>query len=940
MRPLHLTISAFGPYAMQEELDFQSLDTGGVLLICGDTGAGKTTLFDALAYALYGKVSGENRGVSHLRSDFASPQTPTFVSLSFTHLNQSYQVTRTPQYSRPSLRGNGMVDEKPTAQLITPSRTLERIAEVNQTIEELLGMTYDQFKQIVMIAQGEFLKLLLSGSKDRSAILRKVFSTQAYEDIQIRLADEARNAKRVLEKLDDAIRQYSEGILLSPESPHRETYEALKETPYGLEALLSLLSTIINEAEDEKRALLAQETVFARKKQETTEALTLARQYNEALQDAQTQSIQEKQLLVSMQQADEALTLLEKKQPERNALRLAIQKLAESLPLYKSLQEQQQELLAIIKKREDAAQHAQTLSQSLEDTRQALLQAKQESEPLKSSLADQLAADMRCTQLAGTGKTLQELKEEYTSAWRMEKQYKQQQSIFLQQSDAYTQESEHVHHLEIRFYSEQAGVLAQQLRQDTPCPVCGSTHHPHPAVPAPDAPRQQQLQNAQANLDTLRFKLQEAGDACSHLKGEWEAKAVHIIDALHAQGFPDQADWTAITPFLSARMEAHQKEVKAASDAQKSAQKQAARYQQLQKHQDELHLKAERDQHSLNNAKDFVAQADTMYALMQEKILHLRGQLPEHADENAAREALKLKQRELNTQESALSDARMQRNKIAALFERTKALLQKAQEQIKRLLSPLQQHKLVPADSLPIPLEPLTAEGNRLEAQMRQLTDAYTRLSHQLESNKQTLSHLQKHAQERHTAEVRLQDWGVLSRVANGTLTGLKSAKITFETYVQQVYFDQVLHAANRRLQIMTAHRYHLWRREEPANLKTQTGLDLDIADAWTGKRRGVQSMSGGESFMASLSLALGLSDVVQASSGGIMMETMFIDEGFGTLSGEALEKAMEIITSLADGRRLVGIISHVDALKEQLERKIVIEKDQQGSHIRIERAL
>ena len=812
MRPLKLTLSAFGPYAAQTVLPLEKLGKGGLYLVTGDTGAGKTTLFDAITYALYDRSSGGVRDGAMLRSKYADPATPTFVELEFEVRGQRYTVRRNPEYPRPKARGEGFTTEKADATLTFADGRppVTRAKEVTAAVIELIGLDYNQFSQIAMIAQGQFTRLLNATTEERSRIFRKLFRTQRYQQLQDALSAQstALSAQRTAQSV--RLGQILASVSCAPDDPEAEALAALPKQPETppdtVEALLQGL-------------LARQEDALAHAAAQRTEAET-------ALDAFQQQ-------LGQLRQAE--------------ALR---QELAQKRS--KAQQTAQQQAARAKAKREALAALDRQLAAS-----EAALTELAGCEAQKVTLETQQAGlSQRETALQKLGQSLAECQKRSAVRKIAQEHY---QHTAQRQDEAHTARDG----LERAFLDAQAGLLARQLEEGVPCPVCGSTHHPAPAQLPHTAPTEAQVNAAKRTAEEADRAAQEASAAAHAALARVDEARTRLrqdAEALLPQRFTSPDGPVPLTVSLLKTALAEE------TDALRAAQ---------------------RELHTAQQANDTACRRKTQ---------------------------LEAQRKAQTTQRAALEAEATAAANAAAAAEAT--------------LKTLDAQQTARPDEAESPLPALEAKLTALQAQRTRLAETEKALTARLVPNRKALAEYCTHAAQLAQLDQRWQWVSALAATAGGTLSSKQ--KIRLEAYIQMQYLDRILIHANTRLMQMTAGQYEL-ERIGAENQKSQSGLDLGVIDHYNGTRRSVKTLSGGESFKASLALALGLSDEVQSAVGGIRLDTLFLDEGFGSLDEDSLEQAIRVLAGLTEGDRLVGIISHVGALKERIDHQVVVKKARTG---------
>ena len=926
MRPLRLTLSAFGPYAAETTLDLEKLGKGGLYLITGDTGAGKTTIFDAITYALYDHSSSGIREGSMLRCKYADDKTPTFVELEFEVHGVRYTVRRNPEYQRPKARGEGMTTEKADATLTYPDDRppVTKAKDVTAAVQEIIGLDYNQFSQIVLIAQGQFTKLLNASTEERSRIFRKLFRTQRYAQLQERLQAEASalNQQRTAQnaKLDSLLG----GLQFSPEDPDAEALRTLCAQTVP-ETALSLLDTLTA-----RQAAALEEAGTAL---QATEAQldTVQQQLGAAAQAqrlAQQLAARQAELAAAKPALDAARAEADRHAGDAaqlDALTAQVTQAQSALAAYDALDTLCRQQTEAQDAARLAAAQAHKRRTQLDSLNAALAAAETELAALADADTRLLALQNRSAQLTQRGEALAKLEQRLADCQRQAKTAHKAQESYRAAAAAQDEARTRQNTLERAFLDAQAGLLAESLVEGAPCPVCGSTHHPARALLPHTAPTQAQVEAArQAAAEADRQAQNASAAAQSALAAANEAKTSLRRDAetLLPERFTTPEGTVPLTFALMTNVLAEENAALQTAQTDCKAQCRQADADCRRKAQLEADRQAKtRQRPALEQA---AAEADRSAAAQNASADALEGQIaerraalpyPRRADAQAALDKLEADRRTLRTG----MDTAQRKLKQA---EQTVAAAEAAVEALTAQQTAAQ--KELPARSA----EELTAQQTELTAAREALRSREKQLSAQLLPNRKTAAQYRAAAEARQALESRWQWVSALAATAGGTLTSKQ--KIKLEAYIQMNYLDRILRYANTRLMQMTAGQYEL-ERIGAENQRSQSGLDLGVIDHYNGTRRSVKTLSGGESFKASLALALGLSDEVQSSAGGIRLDTLFLDEGFGSLDEESLELAIRVLSGLTEGDRLVGIISHVGALKDRIDRQVVVHKARTG---------
>ena len=926
MRPLKLTLSAFGPYAGETVLELEKLGRGGLYLVTGDTGAGKTTLFDAITYALYDHSSGGVREGAMLRCKYADPRTPTFVELEFEVNGQRYTVRRNPEYTRPKVRGEGFTAEKADATLTYADGRppVTKAKDVTAAVQEIIGLDYSQFSQIAMIAQGQFTKLLNASTEERSRIFRKLFRTQRYARLQDRLQEEASrlNQQRTAQnaKLDSLL----SGIRFAPDDPDAAALAALSAQTEP-ETTLALLDALL------ARQTAAQETAAAALKQTEAQLDGLQQQLGAARQAAQLAAqLMEKQAALAA-----AVPALEAARAEsaRHAGDAAqLDALAGQVTQAKAALSAYDALDALCREQKQAADAAQ-LARAQAAKKRTQLEAlaaqltadEQALAALEAAPTQKLALETQEKELAQRGEALATLQSRLAACQKLAQKARRAQEAYRTAAEAKAQAHARRDALDKAFLDAQAGVLARELTEGAPCPVCGSTHHPAKAQLPRTAPTQAQVDAAKQEADTADALAQTASTAAQSANAaadEARRSLRRDAESLLPQRFtapdgPVQLTFALMTTVLAEEADALHTAQAECTAALRQAEADCARRTALDADRQTKTRQRPALEQAASDADRTAAAQSARADALERQITDQRAALPcpQRADAQAALDALEAKRRTFRTG-----------------MEQAEAALRRAQQThaaAKAAVDALLAQQTATAKAVPEqPLEVLQARQAELSAARTALREQAQQLAAQLLPNRTAAENYRAAAAARAALEQRWQWVSALAATAGGTLTSKQ--KIKLEAYIQMNYLDRILRHANTRLMQMTAGQYEL-ERIGAENQRSQSGLDLGVIDHYNGTRRSVKTLSGGESFKASLALALGLSDEVQSAAGGIRLDTLFLDEGFGSLDDESLEQAIRVLAGLTEGDRLVGIISHVGALKDRIDRQVVVRKGRTG---------
>lgn len=1185
MRPLKLVISAFGPYADRVELDMDRLGNSGLYLIAGDTGAGKTTIFDAITFALYGEASGKEREPSMLRSKYAEPGTPTEVELTFSHGGKVYHIQRNPEYERPAKRGSKMTKESAKVQLICPSqRAVTKKGEVAAAIREILGVDHKQFSQIVMLAQGDFMKLLLADTVDRQKIFRELFQTGYYQALQFKIKDQAKKAGSQCQDARNSVQQYIRGMICQEENALVMDVEKAREGKLPMAEVMELLEKLLEQDAAEEGILGRKRAALEENLKKVNANIGKAEEYEKTKNSLEEIKEQEKETAEKLARAEETFREEEAKKGQREEIKKRLTLLEQELPEYdrleqlrgnvreleenlerekkeasekeqaigeeqKSLDEWKEERSSLehagekrerLLRQKETAEEYERLHGNLKKAREkeqkisSLLREserifqeeegkKGQQEEIKKQLtlldkelpeydcmdrwAQELHEGQKRAEKAGRQekkkqkdleelkKSLEELRREQESLGhageekeRLLRQKEQEEEIqkklkalsrdfqgysqlkedLEQKQQIYREAQEHAEELEniyIRrnraFLDGQAGILAAGLKEGEACPVCGSAHHPHLAPIPQEVPTEEELEQARnrseeakeaakrasveageisgkisgqegnlkelsqellegADLSEMEEKIKEYMALCRKKTGELKKQIIAEekkaerkkeldlqipkdekkekqlevkITELREQIISEESQNRALMGQIQSlaeklrfpdRAEAEEQRQRSAEELkalEKDFQKAQKQYEKHSNDWTEAKSRVESLQEQLEQGssegrwKDMPADsgAGELLSALKDMIAGLKAQIAEEDKCVERREEL---DRRIPEKERKLQQLKEEKDKLG---ERTtseeakrESLIREGEELSARLSFPQKEEGERHFRKLSKELESLCKAYEKAQEDYKECSDNMTACKGRVQSlqeqlkraenldkekeleaqteliklketitkdekeiharrtaNESIYDHIKEKSRELESLEAEYQWLNALDSTVNGQIDGKE--KIMLETYIQMNYFDRIIRRANLRFMIMSGGQYELKRQEVSKNRKQQSGLELSVIDHYNGTQRSVKTLSGGESFIASLSLSLGLSDEVQSSAGGIQIETMFVDEGFGSLDPDALEQAYKALASLTEGNRLVGIISHVGNLKEKIDRQIVVAKEKIG---------
>ena len=914
MKPLSLTMSAFGPYSGKTELDFTKLKTGELFLVTGDTGAGKTTIFDAISFALFDGASGDVRENSMFRSKYANPHTPTEVILTFEHKGQQYTVKRVPRYERPVLKGTGTTTQNAYAELKLPDgRILDKRSEIDRYIVELIGLDRNQFSQISMIAQGDFLKLLLASTNERQIIFRKLFKTDRFSKLEELLKTKTQELKRECDNLNLSLSQHINSCVCADESELSPDFEKAKSGNINIPDVVSLIEKAIQNDtaahEREKSAL----SLTEKELEAVNESINLANQYLAIENSILSQSHEHKTEALKLDELSNRLEYTKSLLPKAEQYKAEADKIEFLLPEFDSLDKTNAEKLkaekdalaannAILSKEKELSA-LQSNIQCLKEERKTLSTSGQQREKL---VAERQNIETQLKELKVLFTELDTYRISREEAISADTIYKKISVKAKELNDSYQTAYR-------AFLDEQAGVIAEALVEGAACPVCGSLSHPNPAKKSLAAPTKEVLEQLRKKNDDIQKQYETA----SLESGQKKAIAKSQYDKL--------------VPIVAEKFG--------------SGAKIGSAHDNVKQNISTLNLNKSAVDKAISDEEKNIARFEQLEPLIQNQEQKLAALIEEISLTKSALAALYAKSAELSKQAQTLSaklpfksKAEAQAKKAAFIAEQSKIISENqtaeqnkntCEKHLAELLGKINQLK-AQLNSLTKPdMEALSQKKNELLSKKNFASQSINTLFARISSNKSALCKIKELYNKLDLTSKKYISMLSLSYTASGKLTGKE--KISLESYIQATYFDRIITHANARLYKMTNHKYELKRSEMAEDNRLLSGLDLDVFDCGNGTVRSVKTLSGGESFMASLSLALGLADEIQSSAGGVVLDTMFIDEGFGSLDENSLKQAITVLQSLAGKDRLVGIISHVAELKTKIDKQIVVTKGQNG---------
>lgn len=928
MRPIELKMSAFGPFAGLTTLKLDALGTDGLYLITGDTGAGKTTIFDAIIYALYGEASGNIRTTDMLRSKYANADTATFVELTFVFKDKTYIVRRNPEYLRPSKRGEGrFTKESAKAQLTMPDKeVITGLVSVNNKIIEIIGLNKNQFSQIAMLPQGEFMRLLLADTKQRIEIFREIFDTEPYLLLQDRIKRDANELYRLVSDYKKSMAQYVADVYCDENSEYNQALINIKnDSQMSIKEILDIIDKII--AQDKSCADEYDKAIISIDKgiDQLNSKITIAIQTEKIKDDYKSALTQLNNLTEEYENVYSIYKAECEKDSERNELSLNIEKSSEKLESYELLEKYKKDYGKKLDKINNITQDIHEDTNSLNECIKQIDNCKKEAEILKNTELEIEKLNSKISDIIKKKEGVEYLKDVFERKIKAVSQADEAKDRYMSAFAAYEEANNRYLKMEKAFFNEQAGIMAAALEEGQPCPVCGSVTHPVPAVAGDDAPTEMQLKKYKIYVEDKSKECSELSSQSGLLSGQAESMNNMFLGSIvnfntqWKEALDNSSDDETIRVDIIQLLADLGKILDEAMLEKKNADENISKYNNLIKMLSDYDKKVEQFKDKINKSKNELAILSTQNENMQKQISQLEKELGNKDIMQAKKliNDMKLKKVQLD---KAYEAAKKQYDEYTINIKTLKNRISDLQKQISHT-----DKQKTPDIDIPMyekQLEDMKKERLKLR-EKKNIVDI------RIANNEKVYKSIERVNEKSEKSEKHYSWLRTLSDTVNGSLSG--KSRIKLETYVQMSFFDRIIMRANTRFMRLTDGQYELKRSDSKDNYKNQTGLELDIIDHYNGTIRSVKSLSGGEAFEASLSMALGMSDEIQSRSGGIQIDTMFIDEGFGSLDDESLSQAVKVLNSLSSSDRLIGIISHVSVLKDRIDKQIVVNKGKTG---------
>lgn len=927
MRPIKLVLSAFGPYASKIELDLSKLGENGVYLITGDTGAGKTTIFDAITFALFGKPSGDIRDVKTLRSEYAKEEIETYVELDFVYHDEEYHIYRRPEYTYTHVQKNGEVKQRSKATdayLILPNgERIVKPTEVTKQVEQLLGMKRDQFRQIAMIAQGSFLEILNADTKERGKLFEKVFMTSKYSVLMDRLNQMAKESYLALNDAKLRLQQIISDVRV-PETL-QEQYTQMLETfaMDDIHPVYDLLDEIIANSKESIEKLQKQKEEVQNQLQKSRKEET---EKTKQLQDLLSLEKLLKEKPVKEEKAnlytERVKTDGEKYHIQIDALKKEQVQIEHELPEYASLTK-------LSKKLADVKKQVSTILKDLE-TKTNFKKQLDKNIALKQKEAQLLTdSELSLNKVVLKEEEIEKKISAFHHASMIQSEYqnaintlKGKTQLLEASANRKVILQKQYDDAQISYFANQAGLLASRLIKSEPCPVCGSLEHPRPASHSDKLVTEEEINQYKKKVDQAEKEYQMTSKACVDANLKMNALQ-NELELVLKSVTEETVQFEDVKLFIDEHTVQLQKEQKEILTRIKQLQQQSKRYQELQKQIPQLQQKLTAISEEVNQNEIAQAKLSVEYVQLQKQIQEITTKL-KYSSETEAKNRISMITKQILEYQQQInrleSESKLAMDELVYVNAQIDMLNEKVSSSIDVISNYQNQLKL------------LQTEIENLQVQQEEILKCIHN-TEMYESDAQDTK--KKIVSESDAYQIKLSRYSSLKELADVAMGNGRSSKekITLQEYVQIAYLDRMIHKANERYLSMSNQQYQLVRSAGAKDKRSHEALDLDVIDFSNGSIRPVSSLSGGESFIASLALALGMSDEIQSQAGGIQIDTMFIDEGFGTLDQDSLNNAIQTLMNLSGENRLVGIISHVKELKERIHKGIIVTKDLHGSH-------
>ena len=927
MRPIKLVLSAFGPYASKIELDLSKLGENGVYLITGDTGAGKTTIFDAITFALFGKPSGDIRDVKTLRSEYAKEEIETYVELDFVYHDEEYHIYRRPEYTYTHVQKNGEVKQRSKATdayLILPNgERIVKPTEVTKQVEQLLGMKRDQFRQIAMIAQGSFLEILNADTKERGKLFEKVFMTSKYSVLMDRLNQMAKESYLALNDAKLRLQQIISDVRV-PEILQEQYAQTLETFAMDdIQPVYDLLDEIIASSKESTEKLQKQKAQIQNQLQKSRKEET---EKTKQLQDLLSLEKLLKEKPVKEEKANLYAERVkndgEKYHIQIDALKKEQAQIEHELPEYENLTKLSTKLAEIRKQISIISKDLETKTNFKKRLDEDIALKQKEAHTLTDSelsLNKVILKEEEIEKKIYTFHHASMIQSNYQNAVNA---LKEKTQLLQESTDRKVILQKQYDDAQISYFANQAGLLALRLTKGEPCPVCGSLEHPRPASHSNKLVTEEEINQYKKKVDQAEKECQITSKACADASLKMNALQ-NELELVLKSVTEETVSFEDVQLFIDEHTVQLKKEEKEISTRIKQLQQQSKHYQELQKMIPQLQQKFTAISEEVSQNQIAQTKLSVEYEQLQKQVQEITTKLKYTSETEAKNRISMIAKKILEYQQQIYrleSESKLAMDELVYVSAQIDMLKGKVSSSIDEIPNQQKQLKI------------LQTEIENLQVQQEEILKCIHN-TEMYESDAQDTK--KKIVSESDAYQIKLSRYSSLKELADVAMGNGRSSKekITLQEYVQIAYLDRMIHKANERYLSMSNQQYQLVRSAGTKDKRSHEALDLDVIDFSNGSIRPVSSLSGGESFIASLALALGMSDEIQSQAGGIQIDTMFIDEGFGTLDQDSLNNAIQTLTNLSGENRLVGIISHVKELKERIHKGIIVTKDLHGSH-------
>lgn len=910
MRILKLRMQAFGPFRDKVEIDFEKFGTNGIYLISGATGSGKTTIFDAISYAWFGESSGGERDERMLRFTNAEIGVPSFVELEFGYKNKDYRIKRTLPYLRYKLRGEGTTeDNTKDVELELPSGDIiNNIGEVDEYIKNLFGIDANQFSQIAMLAQGNFMELLKAPSSERADLFRKIFLTHKYKELEDNIASKFSEVKKEFDEQKLIYDQYLENLYIP--------IEKIEEF-YGIKAYgFNDINTFVNDINKnlQENADKIYDEIESLEKEYTIQNNTRNKviEYNEIKKNLSTQTEQFNKIIEDFKNIKLDYEKIDEKSSQRDNLKLQLNKIEQEIEKLEKLED-------ILNKKKEINKSIDINRKALEDI-DSLIELIQNKIKTNEEYLDENKYNE--TKLIKISHNIENKKNEQDNiieilekigARSILEKKKNELTIEYSFKDLeFNKKQTKYNNLERIFFESQAGIIAQSLKDGQPCPVCGSTEHPNPAHLENVNINQELLEERKKNLDSIKKEYDNI-----------KSKIISINSDIQNSDKIIETSKEKFDLINASKEDLDSKKIEIDRELKELA-NEKLEFENIAREIIKTESELEKTKSEFNEIKIKKEKCTNEKIRLESDLENLENREEEERKlvGEKTKEELKLEEKNIDNEITNITNHVKETTEKYNKYNEEKI---KLETQIKELGKRINEEYNLDLDEINSKIEGIKNKLDSNRGEQNKLVNEIRRNESQIDR----LKELNKKINKTENLYINYEELNSLlkARLSEG-------GKIKFETYVQTKYFDEILQSANQRFNKMTDGKFSLQRKKIADNRVEQTGLDFELIDHHNRTVRNINTLSGGETFQAALSLALGLSDVVQARSGGVQLDSMFIDEGFGTLDGETLSKLMSTLLGISQHNKTIGIISHVNMLKEQIDKQIIVEKTTEGYSI------